>query len=94
MVTFDEGVTTDTSGCGRCHDRSAGGRVGTVLIGGRLAHPGTVDTRWRGDHYSLLRTWEAAWDLPTLKSRAASRAAAALVHDDDPGLRPVTGIWH
>jgi hypothetical protein len=52
-----------------------------------------VITSWQGDHYSLLRTWEAAWHLPTLKSRAASKAAAAVVHDGDPHVTPITGIW-
>lgn len=93
VVTFDEGAGTDTSGCTPCHDRSAGGRIGALFIGGPIAHPGAVLKSWQGDHYSLLRTWEAAWRLPTLKSRAASAAAAKSVHDGDPGVRPLTGIW-
>jgi NAD(P)-dependent dehydrogenase (short-subunit alcohol dehydrogenase family) len=28
FITFDEGATTDTAGCGPCHDTSAGGRIG------------------------------------------------------------------
>src|SRR2546423_7172491 len=35
--------------------------------GDLLARPGTVEPSWPGDHYSLLRTWESAWGLPTLK---------------------------
>jgi hypothetical protein len=48
---------------------------------------------WQGDHYSLLRTWEASWHLPALKSKAATPAAAAAVHDGDPYVTPITGIW-
>jgi phosphatidylinositol-3-phosphatase len=92
VITFDEGLASDTSGCAACHDGSAGGRVGALLIGAPVARPGST-SEWSGDHYSLLRTWEAAWGLPTLKSRAASAAAAASVHDGDPGVAPLTGIW-
>lgn len=91
VVTFDEGAATDTSGCGPCRDLSAGGRIGTLLIS-PLLRPGTT-TRWQGDHYSLLRTFEVAWGLPTLKSRAISSSAARLVHDGDPGVTPLTGVW-
>jgi hypothetical protein len=92
VITFDEASATDTSGCVPCHDTSAGGRIGTVLISPLLARKG-VRSSWQGDHYGLLRTWEVAWGLPTLKSRAADAAAAKLVHDGDPGVRPLTGIW-
>ncbi|HUR51896.1 MAG TPA: alkaline phosphatase family protein [Mycobacteriales bacterium] len=92
VITFDEAAATDTSGCAPCHDTSAGGRIGTLLISPRLARPGSVSS-WKGDHYGLLRTWEVSWGLPTLKSRAADAAAARLVHDGDPGVRPLTGIW-
>jgi len=92
VITFDEAAATDTSGCVPCHDTSAGGRIGTLLVSPLLAKPGSVSS-WQGDHYGLLRTWEAAWGLPTLKSRAADPAAAKLVHDGDPGVRPLTGIW-
>ena len=93
VITFDEGSGTDATGCTPCHDTSAGGRVGALFIGGPVAHPGTVDSQWQGDHYSLLRTWETAWGLPALKSIAVSKSAAAAVHDGDPGVRPLTGIW-
>jgi len=92
VITFDEASATDTSGCAPCHDTSAGGRIGTILISPLLGKRGTVKS-WYGDHYSLLRTWEAAWGLPTLKSKAADAAAAKLVHDGDPGVKPLTGIW-
>lgn len=93
VITFDEGAATDTSGCAPCKDTSAGGRIGALLIGRPVARPGTIVTRWQGDHYGFLRTFEAAWGLPTLKSRAASPAAAATVHDGDPGVLPLTGVW-
>lgn len=93
VITFDEGAATDTSGCAQCHDTSAGGRIGALLIGPTLARPGSVDAAWQGDHYSLLRTWEGSWGLPTLKSRAASPQAAAAVHDGDAGVEPLTGVW-
>jgi hypothetical protein len=92
VITFDEGATADTSGCSPCHDTSAGGRVGALLLGAPLAAAGTTAS-WIGDHYALLRTWEAGWRLPTLKSLAASRAAAATVHDGDAGVTPLTGVW-
>lgn len=93
VITFDEGAGTDTAGCKPCGDKSAGGRIGTLLISGLLAHPGSVDSQWQGDHYSLLRTWETAWGLPTLKSLAVSKSAAESVHDGDPGVKPLTGMW-
>jgi len=93
VITFDEGGTDDTAGCAPCHDTSAGGRIGALLIGAPVARPGTVEPGWHGDHYSLLRTWESAWGLPTLKSRAASPAAAATVHDGDPGVTPLPDVW-
>ncbi|HEV3127850.1 MAG TPA: alkaline phosphatase family protein, partial [Solirubrobacteraceae bacterium] len=92
VITFDEGAGTDLMGCAGCHDGSAGGRIGALLIGGPVAAPGAT-SQWAGDHYSLLRTWEAAWGLPSLKSRAVSAAAAASVHDGDPLVAPLTGIW-
>lgn len=92
VITFDEALSTDSSGCVPCHDGSAGGRIGTILISPLLAKHGT-HKGWYGDHYSLLRTWELAWGLPTLKSKAATPAAAKLVHDGDPGVRPLAGIW-
>jgi hypothetical protein len=92
VITFDEALTTDASGCVPCHDTSAGGRIGTIVISPLLAKHGSYKG-WYGDHYGLLRTWEVAWGLPTLKSKAATPAAAKLVHDGDAGVKPLTGIW-
>jgi hypothetical protein len=93
VITFDEGAGTDTAGCKPCHDTSAGGRIGALFVGADVAKPGSVDKAWQGDHYALLRTWETAWRLPTLKTQAVSRSAAATVHDGDPGVRALTGVW-
>jgi hypothetical protein len=91
LVTFDEGAATDASGCAPCQDTSAGGRVGAVAISG-LAKPGYTST-WQGDHYGFLRTIEAAYGLATLKSSAVDAAAAATVHDGDPGVTPLADVW-
>ncbi|MBV8303861.1 MAG: hypothetical protein JOZ04_06600 [Acidimicrobiia bacterium] len=92
FITFDEGATTDTTGCAPCHDTSAGGRVGALAISRRVA-PGST-SMWTGDHYGFLRTLEAAWDLPTLKSQAASPAAAQTVHDGDPDVTVLSDVWN
>jgi hypothetical protein len=91
FLTFDEGAATDTTGCAPCHDTSAGGRIGALAISPMLT-PNTTAS-WQGDHYSFLRTLEAAWGLPTLKSRAADAGAAAKVHDGDPGVTVLSDIW-
>jgi hypothetical protein len=59
FITFDEG-TSDT-GC--CND-AVGGRVATLVISplGRRGYQSDVPY----SHYSLLRTIEAAWDMPLL----------------------------
>jgi phosphatidylinositol-3-phosphatase len=66
-ITFDEG-TTDAGCCGD----SAGGRVATILAGGRV-RGGARITAPR-DHYSLLRTIENTFSLPPI--RAAAGAAS------------------
>ena len=90
-ITFDEGSGSDTTGCSACHDTSAGGRVGALFIGAPV-RAGFTST-WNGDHYGLMRTTEDSLGLPTLKSLATDAAAAATVHDGDPGVTPVTDIW-
>ncbi|MBV8161973.1 MAG: hypothetical protein JO265_13705 [Acidimicrobiia bacterium] len=91
FITFDEGATTDTAGCGLCGDKSAGGRIGALAISPRIAAATT--SSWAGDHYGFLRTLEASWGLATLKSGAASAAAAQTVHDGDPGVAPLSDVW-
>jgi phosphatidylinositol-3-phosphatase len=92
VITFDEGSGSDTRGCTRCDDKSAGGRIGALLIGPVLAHRSTVDFLTRADHYSLLRTWENAWGLPTLAS-VDPKSIRSQIHDGDPGVKPITGVW-
>jgi hypothetical protein len=91
FITFDEGATSDTSGCAPCHDTSAGGRIGALAIS-QLIKPGSTST-WVGDHYGFLRTLEASWGFPTLKSRAVSPAAAQTVHDGDAGVSVLADVW-
>ena len=94
VITFDESLTTgvdSASGCTPCNDTSAGGRIGALFLGDPVKKD--FSSTWQGDHYGLLRTIEASYGLPTLKSLAVSPAAAATVHDGDPGVTPVTDIW-
>lgn len=91
FITFDEANTGDTSGCKPCNDTSAGGRIGALVVS-PMVKPGTTST-WQGDHYSFLRTLEASWGLPTLKSRAANAGAAATVHDGEPAVTALTDVW-
>jgi hypothetical protein len=91
FITFDESATTDATGCAPCHDTSAGGRIGALAISPRIA-PGSTSA-WAGDHYGFLRTLEASWNLPTLKSRATTPAAAQTVHDGDPGVTVLADVW-
>ena len=91
IITFDEAGTADASGCTVCQDTSAGGRIGALFLGAPVK-AGYTST-WQGDHYGLLRTIEASYGLPTLKSLAVDATAASTVHDGDPGVTPVTDIW-
>ena len=61
FITFDESRPSDNRGCCQYAD---GGRILTLVISplGRSAYQSPVAY----DHYSLLRTVEAAWGLPTL----------------------------
>lgn len=59
FITFDEGATREG-----CCTYAAGGNIETLVIS-PLVRPGfTSDIPY--DHYSLLRTIEAAWGLPLL----------------------------
>jgi len=91
FITFDEGATADTSGCAPCHDTSAGGRIGALVIS-PMVTPNTT-SHWSGDHYGFLRTLESSWGLPTLKSGAATPQAAQTVHDGDPGVTVLSDVW-
>jgi hypothetical protein len=59
FITFDEGT-----GVAGCCGNAAGGRLATIVIS-PLSRPGfTSATAYT--HYALLRTIEAAWQLPLL----------------------------
>ena len=61
-VTFDEASDSDTSSC--CGLGKGGGHVATILIS-PLAKPGFQDNT-PYSHYSLLKTFLKAWNLPNL----------------------------
>lgn len=65
FITFDEGESGDDGGC--CQ-YARGGQIATLVIS-PLARPGYRSTIGY-THYALLRTIEAAWQLPPL-GRAA-----------------------
>lgn len=60
FITFDEGEQSD----GACCQYGRGGRIATLVIS-PLVQPG-FRSNIAYDHYSLLRTIEAAWGLPPL----------------------------
>ncbi len=61
-ITFDEASSNDTSSC--CGLGKGGGKVATVLIS-PSAKTGFTDTT-AYSHYSLLKTFLTAWNLPDL----------------------------
>jgi LPXTG-motif cell wall-anchored protein len=93
FITLDEGAATDTSGCSACHDTSAGGRIGALVISA-MAAPGA--SGWQGDHYGFVRTLETSFGLPTLAATAAAGGplpAGVRIHDADPGVSALTDVW-
>ena len=73
IVTFDEGASSDTSGC--CHGgpggaMGAGGRIGLVALGPGVKAGQTVHTPY--DHASQLRTVEDLFGIGTYLNNAAS----------------------
>ena len=69
VLTWDEGQG-DHSCCGL--PASAGGRIATILISPQAKNGFQDSTPY--SHYSLLRTIETAWGLPTLGHSADSQA--------------------
>ena len=65
FILFDEGEKADDGGC--CQ-YAQGGRIATLVIS-PLVQPG-FRSAIGYDHYSLLRTIEAAWSLPLLGKAA------------------------
>ena len=78
FITFDESTTADRSGC--CQNfattdpktgvavrgDSDGGRVGTIVVSPTWEREPSFQTATPYNHYSLLRTQQAAFGLPTL----------------------------
>ncbi|MBV9101835.1 MAG: hypothetical protein JOZ46_10465 [Candidatus Dormibacteraeota bacterium] len=78
LITFDEGATSDTSGCctgGPGGAAGFGGRVGLLALGAGVA-TGTV-THHSYDHASLLRTVEDALGISTYLGNAATATPMA-----------------
>ncbi|HXA27986.1 MAG TPA: alkaline phosphatase family protein [Candidatus Angelobacter sp.] len=80
FITFDEGGSSDTSGCctgGPGGVSGFGGQVGMLVLGAPVAN-GSTQTKY--DHASLLRTTEDMLGISTHLGNAASAT-------------PITGIW-
>lgn len=73
VVTFDEGEA----------DAPDGGRIATILTSPWI-RPGTTSAEPH-DHYSLLRTLEAAWGLPCLQQACAATTLAEFFTDGAAG---------
>jgi hypothetical protein len=78
LITFDEGATSDVSGCctgGPLGLRGFGGQVGLLALGPTLRHGATVGTQY--DHASLLRTVEDSFGISTHLNDAATASPMA-----------------
>ena len=73
IVTYDEGG----GGGPNRGDKFGGGNIAFAVIGA-LVHPAIYATRY--DHYSLLRTWEDMFGVPTHAGAAATAS-------------PIDNIW-
>ncbi|MGH7733737.1 MAG: alkaline phosphatase family protein, partial [Gemmatimonadales bacterium] len=82
VVTWDEDDFSDSGqpGTGCCGADPGGGRVATVVITNRGRYPVADGTPY--DHYSLLRSLEAAFGLPLL------------AHAGDASVPPMTPLFH
>jgi hypothetical protein len=81
LLTFDEGSSSDTSGCctgGPAGVSGFGGQVGLLALGAPVTVHGSTTTKY--DHASLLRTTEDMLGISTHLGNAASAT-------------PITGIW-
>jgi phosphatidylinositol-3-phosphatase len=78
VVTFDESTRADVRSC--CGGLGRGGRIPTIVAGPRVppGHDPVPST-----HYSLLRSIEAAFDLPFL-GHAGDPATATIAAVADP----------
>lgn len=78
FITFDEGATSDTSGCctgGPGGAAGFGGRVGLLALGAGVAT--CTVTHHSYDHASLLRTMEDALGISTYLGNASTATAMA-----------------
>jgi hypothetical protein len=82
VVTWDEDDFSDSGlpGTGCCGADPGGGHVATIVITNHGSYPVTDNTAY--DHYSLLRSMEAAFGLP------------CLAHACDPVVAPMTPLFH
>lgn len=67
IITMDE---NDASPSGSCCGNAAGGRVPMIVLSANAHGRGGIDAR--GDHYTTLRTIEAAFGLPLLGNAASA----------------------
>jgi hypothetical protein len=78
LITFDEGATTDTSGCctgGPGGAAGIGGRVGLLALGNGIS--GGLVTHTQYDHASLLRTVEDSFGITEHLNNAGTATAMA-----------------
>jgi phosphatidylinositol-3-phosphatase len=78
LITFDEGATTDTSGCctgGPGGAAGIGGRVGLLALGNGIT--GGLVTHTQYDHASLLRTVEDSFGISEHLNNAGTATAMA-----------------
>ncbi len=77
VITFDEGKSSDGSTC--CGLTRGGGHVATILISPKARSAFQDNTPY--NHYSLLRTILAAWNLPALGNTA------------EPAIQSIEAPW-
>jgi phosphatidylinositol-3-phosphatase len=77
IITFDEGGSSDYSTC--CGLTTSGGHVATILISPKAKPTFRDNTPY--NHYSLLKTILAAWNLPALGNTA------------EPAIQPIEAPW-
>ncbi|MGB0095796.1 MAG: alkaline phosphatase family protein [Solirubrobacteraceae bacterium] len=82
VITWDEDDFSDQGqpGTGCCGADPGGGRAVTIVITNKGHYPITDGTAY--NHYSLLRSYEAAFGLPTL------------AHAGDAVVPPMTQLFH
>ena len=82
VVTWDEDDFSDSGqpGTGCCGADPGGGRVATIVVTNKTGSPLTDATPY--DHYSLLRSLESAFGLPTL------------AHAGDADVPAMTPLFH